>query len=124
MDGSLARVRRQVSEWGILYDPIADKLLVGSVLFLIVIEHINVWLGYALLGIETVIIIFGWVRLRRGHIAPANIWGKIKMIFEVSGLSLLLLALWLQVNLLIDFSTDALVLALVFAIVSVLTRIK
>src|SRR3990167_513261 len=29
IDGSLARVRKQVTEWGSFYDPLADKLLIS-----------------------------------------------------------------------------------------------
>ena len=124
LDGSLARVRGQITEWGILCDPVVDKLFIGSVLALIVLQHINLELGLALLGAEAVIIFFGWRRQRRGLIEPANFWGKIKMVSEVVGIMLLLVALWLKVNMLADFSVSTLALALVFAIVSILVRIK
>src|SRR5690242_2692989 len=35
-DGALARTRKQITEWGITHDPFVDKLLIGSVLFVIV----------------------------------------------------------------------------------------
>lgn len=123
-DGSLARVRRQVTEWGIVYDPFADKLLIGSVLFVIVLEHINYTLGMALLGVEAAMVLAAWYRRRRGAIEPANVWGKIKMVAEVSGIMLLLLALWFDVNLLVNLSTGTLALALTFALVSIFSRIK
>src|SRR3989338_2143389 len=41
LDGSVARLRHQVTEWGTFYDPFADKLLVGSVVILVVMQHIN-----------------------------------------------------------------------------------
>jgi CDP-diacylglycerol--glycerol-3-phosphate 3-phosphatidyltransferase len=124
LDGSLARVRRQISEWGILYDPVADKLFVGSVLAVIVLKHINLALGLTLIAFEAAVIAVGWVRLRRGIIEPANIWGKIKMIFEVTGIFCLLLAVWFQADLLMDISVRTFILALIFAIVSVLVRLK
>jgi len=123
-DGSLARTRRQVTEWGIIYDPVVDKLLIGSVLFLIVLQHINFTLGLALLGIEAFLVVVGWVRVTHGAIEPANKWGKIKMVSEVCGIMLLLLALWSGIDLLVDVSTGTLALALVFAIVSIFSRIK
>jgi len=123
-DGSLARVRRQISEWGILYDPVADKLFIGSVLFLIVLQHINFYLGMTLLGVEAAIIVIGWYRVRQGTVEPANVWGKIKMVTEVAAILLLLTALWFNIDMLTDVSTSTLALALVFAVVSVLTRIK
>ncbi len=124
LDGSLARVRRQITEWGILYDPVADKLFIGSVLYLIVLQHINYALGMTLLAVEAAIIIFGWYRSRHGKIEPANVWGKIKMVSEVIAILFLLIAVWLKIDLLTDLSMSTLALAVIFAVVSVLTRIK
>ncbi|HTK04249.1 MAG TPA: CDP-alcohol phosphatidyltransferase family protein [Candidatus Eisenbacteria bacterium] len=122
-DGALARTRRQITAWGIVHDPFVDKLLIGSVLFVIVLDHINFGLGMALLGVEAFMIAVGWYRKMRGAVEPANIWGKIKMVAEVCGIMLLLMALWFRMNLLVDVSTGTLALALVFAIVSILSRI-
>ncbi|MBI4457378.1 CDP-alcohol phosphatidyltransferase family protein, partial [Candidatus Uhrbacteria bacterium] len=124
LDGSLARIRRQVSEWGIVHDPIADKLLISSVLFVIVLEHINFAIGIALIAVESVMLIGGWYRKVHGTVEPAERWGKLKMATEVVAILILLLALWLRVDLLIDISNGTLALALVFAIVSILVRIK
>ncbi len=123
-DGALARTRKMITAWGIIYDPLADKLLIGSVLIVIVLSHINFTLGLLLVGVEAFIIIIGWIRVLQGKIEPANIWGKIKMVSEVVGIMLLLIALWLKTNLLVDLSAGTLGLAIVFAIVSILTRIK
>ena len=123
-DGALARTRRSVTEWGIVYDPVADKLLIGATLFVIVLQHMNYALGLLLLAVEAVIIAVGWWRVRRGKVEPANLWGKFKMVSEVVGITVLLLALWLGVDMLVRVSAGTLALAVVFAIVSVLTRIK
>jgi len=122
LDGSLARVRRQVTEWGTLYDPIADKLLIGSVLFLIVLRHINFALGIALLVVEAALIVGGWWRRTCGRIEPANVWGKSKMIAEVIGITLLLVAVWSGQHLLVDVSSATLGLALVVAIISIFSK--
>lgn len=122
LDGSLARIRRQITEWGIVFDPIADKLLIGSVLFIIVLQHINFTLGIALLSVEVALVIGGWWRKSRGTIQPANVWGKIKMVAEVIGVLLLLVALWSGVELLVDISMGTLALALVVAIMSIFSR--
>src|SRR5687767_6672029 len=95
-DGALARTRKQITEWGIIHDPFVDKLLIGSVLFVIVLDHINYTLGMALLGVEAAMIAVGWYRKTRGKVEPANVWGKIKMVAEVCGIMLLLLALWFR----------------------------
>ena len=122
-DGSLARTRKQITSWGVMYDPIADKLLIGSVLFLIVLEHVNRFLGLSLLAVEVVIIIGGLYGKLRGDIRPANWWGKAKMVTEVVGIFLLLMALWFRVDLLIMISVKVLAVALIVAIVSILSRL-
>lgn len=121
-DGSLARVRNQITPWGIMYDPLADKLLIGSVLFLIVLEHVNLYLGFSLFAVEVVIILGAWLQWRRGKINAANFWGKAKMVAEVVGITFLLVALWFDVNLLVDVSTGTLAVALIVAIVSIFSR--
>ena len=124
-DGSLARTRRQITEWGILFDPVADKLLIGSVLFVIVLEHINFYLGFALLAVEVVLIIGSSItKFRHGRVVPANGWGKIKMGAETLGILLLLFALWFEIPLFVDLSTGTLAIALVAALVSILWRIR
>lgn len=123
IDGALARTRKQITEWGIIYDPVADKMLIGAVLFVIVYDHINVLLGVILLVVEMLLITIGWFRRVRGRVEPANIWGKIKMITEVVAITALLVALWFRVNILVDISAGTLALAIVFAVVSVLSRI-
>jgi len=43
-DGKIARVRQSVSGFGRMLDPIADKLLVGAVLMLLVgFHHLSIW---------------------------------------------------------------------------------
>lgn len=123
LDGMLARVRRQVTEWGIIFDPIADKMLIGSVLFVIVLEHVNFYIGLALLIVEVVLVIGGWfMRVRKG-VQQADIWGKIKMNAEVAGILLLLIALWSGVDLFVDLSTGTLTIALIVAIISIFSRL-
>ena len=123
LDGSMARVRKQITEWGIVFDPLADKLLIGSVIFLIAIQHINFYLGMALLAVESFMIIAASIRHKRGKIEPANFWGKLKMITEVLAIFLLLIAVWMDISLLISISAGTLALALVVAIVSILSRL-
>ena len=123
LDGSMARVRKQITRWGILYDPLADKLLIGAVLFLIVLRHVNFYLGLALIIVEAFMIIGAWVRTRRGAVMSANFWGKLKMFVEVVGVLLLLIARWLDINMLVDLSVGTLTVALAVALVSIMSRL-
>lgn len=121
IDGSLARIRKQITEWGTFYDPLADKMLIGSIILLLVIQHVNPFLAIALIVVEMMIMFGGWYRRQRGRIKSANVWGKVKMFLEVSGVMFLLVALWLGVDIFVDISSGTLVLAVIFAVVSLLT---
>jgi phosphatidylglycerophosphate synthase len=119
LDGSLARVRGQVTEWGIVYDPIADKLLVCAVLAVMVFEETTDGIAAALLGIELLLLAGNVVLKRRGIIRAANGAGKAKMALEVIGLALLLSAFATQSARLAEWATGTLVVAGVAAVASV-----
>lgn len=121
LDGSLARLRKQVTEWGTFYDPIADKILIGSVVLLIVIQHVNPLIAAAIIAVELMIVFGGWYKRRQGEVGQANVWGKLKMFLEFSGVLFLLISLALGVDLFVSISEGTLVLAVIFAIVSLLT---
>lgn len=121
LDGSMARIRKQVTSWGTFYDPIADKLLIGSVILLIVIKHVNPFIAVAIIVVEFMLIFGGWYKRRKGEVGSANVWGKVKMLLEVVGVLFLLLALGFGMDLFVDISQGTLILAIIFAIVSLLT---
>ena len=121
IDGSLARVRKQITEWGTFYDPVADKILIGSVALLIVAQYINVYFALLIVFLEALIIGGGYIRKLRGDLIPANIFGKTKMILQVVGVTFLLFAVWMQFDLFVDVSVATLGLAVIFAVISLFT---
>lgn len=121
LDGSVARLRHQITEWGTFYDPLADKLLVGSVIILVVMQHINPIFGALILFVDSVIMIGGCIRRKRGKPMGSNIFGKTKMFFQILGISLLLTALWAGFDLFIPFSIGTFSLAIVLAVISLFT---
>ena len=121
LDGSVARLRHQVTEWGTFYDPFADKLLVGSVVILVVMQHINPIFGALILFVDTMIIIGGYIRKKQGKPMGSNLFGKTKMFCQVLGISLLLIALWAGFDLFIPFSVGTFALAIVLAVISLFT---
>ncbi len=121
LDGSMARVRGQITEWGMLYDPIADKVLIGSVILLIVIKHMNPFFGITIIALEVALVFGGVVRKHMGLPVMANVVGKVKMFLQFLGVTFLLVAVWSGVDLLIPFSVATLSLAIAFAVASLLT---
>ena len=63
LDGSMARTRGQITEWGKVYDPLADKILIGSVVFIIVLRYIDLWTSLIIISLEFLIITAAWWRL-------------------------------------------------------------
>ncbi|MEA1963491.1 MAG: CDP-alcohol phosphatidyltransferase family protein [Patescibacteria group bacterium] len=122
IDGSLARTRNQITDWGKIYDPLADKILIGGMVFVIVLRYIDFWTAIIIISIEIIFIIAACVRKRSGREVHANIWGKIKMMLQVVGVAILLLAVVFDLASLLPLASKTLYLAIAFAIVSLLTH--
>jgi len=89
IDGALARTRKQITEWGILHDPLADKLLIGSMVAILVSKYIHPLLALTIILIEFVIISAALYqsKKRKSQVIPAKLVGKLKMIAESVGIS-------------------------------------
>jgi CDP-diacylglycerol---glycerol-3-phosphate 3-phosphatidyltransferase len=121
LDGAMARTRNEITEWGKVYDPLADKILIGSMVFIIVLRYVDFWTSIIIIGLEIIIIIIAWIRKIKGYKVEANLWGKIKMMLQVLGVSILLLSIIFNLAALLPFASGILYLAIAFAIVSLLT---
>ena len=121
LDGSLDRIRNQITEWGTFYDPVADKILIASVVLLVVVKHVNLVFGLIIVFLELLIIVGGYIQKSRGKVMSANIFGKTKMVLQVTGVGFLLIALWAGYDLFIPVSIGTLSLAIVFAVISLFT---
>lgn len=121
IDGSLARTRNQITNWGKIFDPVADKILIGSMVFIIILRYINYYTALLIMLIEMAIIISGYIRIHKGRIVQANVWGKIKMGLQVLGVVVLLFAIIFDLESLMPFAHGTFYLAIAFAIVSLLT---
>lgn len=78
LDGILARRYHQISNLGLILDPIADKLLAAcTVLFLVIYRELPGWLALVIVGRDVLIIAAGALLLRgRKLTLPSNITGK------------------------------------------------
>lgn len=118
LDGSLARTRNQVTKWGIMWDPIADKLLIGSVAVLLLTRHFPPALTAIILGLEAAFLAGGWYRSIQGETVAANWWGKFKMLTQTLGVTLFLLFLQTDLPGLATASYAAFGIACVLAVIS------
>jgi CDP-diacylglycerol--glycerol-3-phosphate 3-phosphatidyltransferase len=121
LDGSMARLRKQITVWGTFADPGADKLLIGSVVVVFVARDVNPAFAAVIILVEVLILLTGLIRGRKRLVVSANWAGKLKMLFQVIGVTMLLIAKWSGLSLLVPFSIGTLTIAIVFAVVSLLT---
>ncbi|MFN3301946.1 MAG: CDP-alcohol phosphatidyltransferase family protein [Patescibacteria group bacterium] len=119
MDGVLARARFQITKIGEWLDPLADKLLILSILLTYAWHYLPHWLIIILLILEMIIVLGRPIKIKLGKQVSANMWGKIKMGCEsVAILSLLIAPLFLY-PIVILF----LLLSICFAFLSLLSHI-
>ena len=92
VDGSVARMRKQITDWGKLFDPLADKLLIGSVAVIVITKFLNIYLAGIIVAIAVCLVAYNiFFRGRRKKVISARFEGKIKMILQCVGIGLLLL---------------------------------
>lgn len=122
-DGSIARLRDQVTDWGKIWDPVADKLLIGSVVFVLLLQ-VNFSLALLIIGFEVAFIAAGTLKkmLVKDVVIQANIWGKIKMNLQCFGGGFLILGFFLMSPIFIVIAQTLFYIALFFAAVSLLSN--
>ena len=119
MDGSLARTKNKITRFGMLIDPLADKLLIGSMVLLLVFKYLDFWLGIAVLGMEIIFISTAYIaRVKFKTVRMANLWGKIKMFLQVLAICTVLIALVFDNPFLLNIASVILGLSVGFALVS------
>lgn len=119
VDGALARTTNRVTEWGKLCDPLADKLLIGTVAAIVVTKYVGVYLAGVLVLIELVLILNAlYYRRFKRKIIEARFPGKAKMVCQSFGISFLLLYIILGSAPLLVISIYILFAAIFFGLVS------
>ena len=85
IDGKLARKNNQITNFGKLLDPIADKVLTTSALLaFMVMDLCNIWIVMIVLTREFTIASIRMIAAAGGVVIPANIWGKIKTVSQMT----------------------------------------
>lgn len=119
LDGSLARTQNKITKFGMMFDPLADKFLIGSMVILLVFHYFNWLLGVATLGLEIAFISAAFVaRYKFKTVRMANLWGKIKMMLQVLAVFVTLLALLLDFPIFFTIAAWLFGLAIGFAVIS------
>lgn len=114
LDGYIARSRKQITTFGKLIDPIADKLLISAALVcLIQLGQINAWIAFIIIGREFAVSGLRNVAAAEGVVIAASKWGKLKTVLQIIAIVSLLLNLpggiylmWLSVLVTIASGVD------------------
>ncbi|MGG6311193.1 CDP-diacylglycerol--glycerol-3-phosphate 3-phosphatidyltransferase [Paenibacillus macerans] len=92
IDGYIARKYNLVTNLGKLLDPLADKLLVGTVLIgLVALGKCDAWIAVVIISREFAVTGLREVALLEGSVIAASKWGKAKTITQIIAISALLL---------------------------------
>lgn len=122
MDGQLARKYHWISDFGKLWDPIADKILINGVLIgLAVNGSIPVFIPIIMICRDIIVDASRMYASTKGKVVAANIWGKLKTVFQMIAIILILFSFGIvNNNLVFQYLVQNLFLlvATVFSVVS------
>ena len=103
LDGKLARKNNQVTNLGKFLDPVADKLLVSSMLIFLVapsifaryapnqMMFIPVWCVIIMVARDTVVDAMRFIAAQKNVVIAANIFGKLKTVLQMVAIGAVLL---------------------------------
>lgn len=92
LDGYIARKYNQITKLGCFLDPLADKLLIISALIFLVEENrIAGWIALIIIAREIAVTGLRIVTANNKKVLAADKYGKIKLVFQVITILLLLL---------------------------------
>jgi len=107
LDGQVARRTGTVSEFGRFADPLADRLLVGSALVILLVRHALPASGVMIVLVRDALLMAGyWVLARRKLYVPVTLLGKVSttalmiaLFFAILGVSWAPALFWIAVAL-------------------------
>ncbi len=122
LDGYLARRSGEITKFGVILDPIADKFLVISALIVLVdMARLPAWIAIAIIAREFLVTGLRVVALSKDIVIAAELGGKIKTATQITAILCLILnfSLWG-----IDFYDIGIVLIWIALVVSVVSGIQ
>jgi len=85
VDGHLARSRGDITNFGKLMDPVADKLLIlAALIALVSLERVAAWVAMVIIAREFAVTVTRMAATQQGLVIAANNWGKTKTVVQVA----------------------------------------
>lgn len=92
LDGWLARRLKKDSRMGRFLDPLADKLLISSMLVMLVsLGRIPAWMAVVIICREIAVTGLRAIAASQGFTLPSDMWGKSKTMIQMVGVFLLII---------------------------------
>lgn len=125
LDGKIARKRNQITTFGKLCDPLADKMLTTAALLAFMeLGVCNIWIVMIVLTREFLVTSFRLVAAAQGVVIPAGILGKLKTASQMVFSIVIMLLLFAADMLGMSAGTVALVSNILLGITAVLTVVS
>lgn len=101
LDGRIARKNNQVTDFGKIMDPLADKVLVSAAMICLTwICVVNPWVTIAILAREFTVSGIRIAAAAEGNVVAASFWGKLKTMWQFIAITIALL--FMRKNLIVD----------------------
>ena len=92
LDGYIARKNNLVTDFGKMMDAIADKILVNGILIILACDGVlPVVVPVIIITRDTIVDCIKMMAGSKGKVVAASIWGKIKTVFMMTGISLVMI---------------------------------
>ena len=92
IDGWIARRNKDVTTFGKLMDPLADKLLVTSALVsLVALDRLQAWVAMVIIAREFAVTGLRQLAMEHGEVIHASAWGKVKTAAQIAMVLVLIL---------------------------------
>lgn len=124
VDGSLARTRKQVSAYGVILDPMADKMLIILLVLFLLFYYPYTVLLLAVVVVDMILAIegLGLMLIKQDSSTPPSNWtGKSKMVFQVAAIVVIMFYLMSGSQFLLDISIILLYLVIITAMISLVS---